>query len=261
MNNDSILLKRRGIMVSLEYLAFEVTRLCNEWCKMCMRGDAEDVNMTEDIVNHVLLDNYIQDIETIMFTGGEPTLNEKIVCYIIELIMKHKIPVRRLSMVTNAKKYPKDILEAFSDYQRYCQFNDLKCNITINFSQDVFHENYPEIIKEYQSKYPQFQYEFKGLDFIWKTGRAEYGDKFQYEILPMYVEIVMGYIWVMNTLYVTAKGNYETLGDGMYKDMDLLHMGSVFDKNLLDLIDRHGLIKNGTKEELKKLIYIARNGY
>lgn len=46
-------------MVSLEYLAFEVTRRCNEWCKMCMRGDSEEVDMSEEIVNRVLLDNYI----------------------------------------------------------------------------------------------------------------------------------------------------------------------------------------------------------
>ena len=112
-------------MISLKYLAFEVTRLCNEFCKMCMRGEAEDVNMTEDIVDRVLLDNCIQDVETIMFTGDEPTLNEKLICYIVELIMKHKIPVRHLSIVTNAKKFPKDTLEVFKDYQRYAKINNL----------------------------------------------------------------------------------------------------------------------------------------
>lgn len=246
-------------MISLKYLAFEVTRLCNEFCKMCMRGEAEDVNMTEDIVDRVLLDNCIQDVETIMFTGDEPTLNEKLICYIVELIMKHKIPVRHLSIVTNAKKFPKDTLEVFKDYQRYAKINNLKCNITINFANDVFHEKYPEIIGEYQSKYPQFQYEFKGLDFIWKTGRAEHGDKFEYKIIPMYIQTVMGYLWVMNTLYVTAKGNYETMGDGMYKDMDRIHMGSVHDKSFIDLIENHGIITNASEEEFKRLLYAARS--
>lgn len=124
---------------------------------------------------------------------------------------------------------------------------------------DVFHEAHPEIIREYKEKYPQFQYTFKNLEWIWKTGRASDGKKFEYEIIPMYVEMVMGYLWVMNTLYVTAKGNYETVGDGMYQDMDRIHMGSVFDNSILDLLGRYGEVMNGTKEEFKQLLYRARN--
>lgn len=78
------------------------------------------------------------------------------------------------------------------------------------------------------------------------------------EILPMYVQIVMGYIWVMNTLYVTAKGNYETMGDGTYKDMDKLHMGSVFDNSLIDLLERYGKIYSGSEEEFKRMLNLAR---
>ena len=246
-------------MVSLEYLALEVTRRCNEWCKMCMRGDPEEVDMSKEIVNQVLLNNDIQDIQTIMFTGGEPTLNEELICYTIELIMKHHILVPRLSMVTNAKKFPQLVLESFDDYQKYCISRNIKSNITINFSIDAFHEDYPDITRKYKEKYPQFQYLFTGLDFVWKTGRAEYGDPFEYKILPMHVQMVMGYLWVMNTLYVTAKGNYETVGDGMYSDMDQLHMGSVFDYSILDLIDKYGKIKNGTEQELKQYLYRCRN--
>ena len=173
--------------------------------------------------------------------------------------MKHNILVHRLSMVTNAKKFPKLALEAFNDYQKYCMYGNIKSEVTINFSFDPFHENYPGIRKEYYEKYPQFKYELKGLPWIWKTGRAEYGDKFEYNILPMHVQLVMDYFWVMNSLYVTAKGNYETMGDGMYSDMDRIHMGSVFDNTLLDLLDRYGKATNFTEEEFKSLLYRCRN--
>lgn len=242
-------------MVSLEYLAFEVTRRCNEWCKMCMRGNPEEVDMSEEIVNQVLLNNYIKDIQTIMFTGGEPILNEKLICYVVDLVMKNNILVNRFYTVTNAKKFPKDILEAFSDYQKYCMYKNIKCNIAIDFSVDVFHESHPEIIREYKEKYPTFQYAFKGLEWTWKTGRAEYGEKFEYKIIPIHVQIVMGYLWVMNTLYVTSKGNYETMGDGMYSDMDKIHMGSVFDNSLLDILNQYGKVTCGTEEEFKRLLY------
>ena len=246
-------------MVSLEHLSFEVTRRCNESCAMCMRGNPEDVDMSEDIVNKVLLDNYIKDIEAILFTGGEPTLNEKLICYVIDLLIKNNIPVNRLAMVTNAKKYPKDILEAFNDYKKYCKTRHLANEVLINFSVDEFHEKNPNVINEYKEKYPQFYYVTKGLDHTWKTGRSEQGDFFEYKVLPMYVQILMGYIWVRSDLYVTAKGNYETMGDGMYSDMDRIYIGSVSDYSLLDILDRYGEITYGTKEEFKKLLTIARN--
>lgn len=246
-------------MVSLEYLAFEVTRRCNEWCKMCMRGNPEEVDMSEEIVNKVLLNNYIKDIDSIMFTGGEPTLNDKLICYIIDLVIKNSILVNQFCIVTNAKKFPKDALEAFNDYLIYCKYQNTKGKIAISFSVDAFHENYPDIIREYQEKYPQFQYEFKSLNWIWKTGRSDYGDKFEYGINPMFVRLIMGYIWVMNPLYVTAKGNYETMGDGMYLDMDKINMGSVFDNSLLDILNQYGKVNYGTEEEFKKLLYMRKN--
>ena len=138
-------------------------------------------------------------------------------------------------------------------------YQNMKNEIAINFSVDVFHEEHPEIVREYSEKYPQFKYAFKNLEWIWKTGRAEYGEKFEYEIIPMYVQMIMDYLWVMNTLYVTAKGNYETVGDGMYRDMDRIHMGSVFDNSLFDLLGKYGKVMNGTEEEFKKLLYRARN--
>lgn len=245
-------------MVSLDYLAFEVTRRCNEGCKMCMRGNPEEVDMTKDIVDKVLLNNYIMDISTIMFSGGEPTLNENLICYIIEQIMKYNILVYGFSMVTNGKKYPQQILEALNDYQKYCVHKGIKSSIKINFSVDPFHEYYPDVIKMYKEKYPQFKYDFKGLDLVWKTGRAEYGEEFRYNIDPVLVQVVMGYLWIANTIYITAKGNYETVGDGAYLDMDKLNMGSVFDNSILDIIKRYGKLTYGSEEDFKRLVYKPR---
>lgn len=246
-------------MISLEYLAFEVTRRCNECCKMCMRGDPEEIDMSQEVVNKVLLNNNIRDIETILFSGGEPTLNENLVCYIIDLIIKNNILVSKFSLVTNAKKFPKLILEAFDDYQKYCSYENIKSNIVVNFSVDVFHENHQEIISEYREKYPNFHYDFKGLSRILKTGRAEYGEKFEYKIDPMLVDVYIGFLSVMNSLYITAKGNYETIGDGMYSDMDQVNMGSVFDNSLLDILEQYGKVVYGSKEQFKRMIYRAKN--
>lgn len=263
---DTICNKKEGgreKMISLDLLAFEVTRRCNELCKMCMRGEAENIDMTEGIVNQVLLDNYIQNISTICFSGGEPTLNEKLVCYTIEFIIKNKIPVQCLSMVTNAKYYPIEILEAFNDYQRYCQlnhyFNQYKNNIIIDFSTDLFHENCHDTIQKYQENFPQFEYRFKNIDRMWATGKATQGERFWYKILPIYIRLDMGFIQVINNIYVTAKGCYETLGDGAYKDMDKINMGVVYEKSLLDIIEKHGKICTGDTEKFKKMIYTMRN--
>ncbi len=44
----------------------------------------------------------------------------------------------------------------------------------------------------------------------------------------------------------------------MYKDMDKLNMASVFDKSMLYLLWEYGEYRDGTEEDLKRLINIAR---
>ena len=51
-------------MISLENLSLEITRRCNELCPgFCMRGNAQNLDMSKKIVDKVLLNNNIDCIE------------------------------------------------------------------------------------------------------------------------------------------------------------------------------------------------------
>ena len=177
--------------------------------------------------------------------------------------------IKEIQITTNGKYYPKLALEALKDYHEYCLINKIGTpgyNVGFSFSIDPFHENIfseqkTEVRKQYFSNYPQFIYINKLLDSPYKTGKCNYGEEFIYQIEPIYVACnpAKNYIMTSDTLYVTAKGNYETVGDGSYQDMDKINMGSVYEKSLLDLIEEYGKDINGDNKTLKRVITFQKN--
>lgn len=64
-------MKRNEIFV--ENLCLEVTRRCNMGCAHCLRGNAEDLDMSHETIEQVL--GQVDVIGQVTFTGGEPSLN------------------------------------------------------------------------------------------------------------------------------------------------------------------------------------------
>jgi len=58
----------------IDNLYFEVTRRCNMKCGHCLRGCAQKVDLTIDIVDRFLRLNEVTSIGRIGFSGGEPSL-------------------------------------------------------------------------------------------------------------------------------------------------------------------------------------------
>lgn len=62
-------------IADIYHLAIEVTRRCNMECAHCLRGDAQAVDMTQEIV-----DRFVDGLEEgmsigdVTLTGGEPSL-------------------------------------------------------------------------------------------------------------------------------------------------------------------------------------------
>jgi len=75
--------------VATDNLVLEVTRKCNMNCAHCLRGNAEDKDISFDLID-ILLDN-IDSINMITFTGGEPSLNVKALKYFREQVIKREI--------------------------------------------------------------------------------------------------------------------------------------------------------------------------
>lgn len=246
-------------------LTFEVTRRCNICCEHCMRGDPQNIEITKEIVDEVLDNNKIVSIENLAFSGGEPTLNEDIIVYIIDKIIDNDIDVNNISMVTNGTIYSEKIVKAFKKFNAYRNRNiveklkfklsqhpellevALKENIDsharITFSTDQFHGDMYRVIEKYRLVAPELEYTFNGPmkeKDIYKTGRSKIGKEFTYTITPVrYFEEPDGY-HTFDYIYVTALGYYESEGMGSYKDMDALNIGSVFEKEIEDILVEYG---------------------
>ena len=64
--------------LSYSNLQIELTRRCNQECAHCCRGDAQDLDLTEEIVDAFFEKNEFHSFGRLLFSGGEPTLNGKL---------------------------------------------------------------------------------------------------------------------------------------------------------------------------------------
>ena len=59
--------------VSYGNLMIEVTRKCNLKCKHCMRGDAQNFELSYEAIDNLL--DRMNGVQMLAFTGGEPPVS------------------------------------------------------------------------------------------------------------------------------------------------------------------------------------------
>ncbi len=250
----------------LHLLALETTRKCNTKCGHCMRGLSQNMDLSSEMVDSILENEEIERIDSICFSGGEPTLNPSIIIYTINKIIKNYIDVGKLIMLTNGLIFNQELINAFNQFNEYRNKRnieqiksyrkfDQKCinqlikdytdnHVRITFSTDQFHQALdPNVENEY------LEYS-KGLEItktkpfeeknIYKTGLATVGKDFNYELATLhYCENHDSY-FILDHIYLTATGYLTSEGMGQYTDMDKINMGSVFDTSIKDILINFG---------------------
>lgn len=161
--------------VYIKGISVDVTRRCNVECKHCLRGDAENEDITKEIIDRLL--DEIQDfyILKINITGGEPCLNPDMVLYFAEQISKRGIKVLQITMPSNGTIQNEVIKQAFSTFAEYflavknekwykdiCKYYNVNVekNVVIVLSQEE-HENKNILAatKKYYSTIPYDNFE------------------------------------------------------------------------------------------------------
>ena len=125
--------------IHINSLALEVTRRCNMHCAHCLRGDAQNQDMDPAMVSTFL--SQVDTIDSILFTGGEPTLNLPVIRQTLNVCKTLRIPVLNFYIVTNGKEVSREFLELMIDWYVYC----IDCGGEVDFcgvalSQDRYHD-------------------------------------------------------------------------------------------------------------------------
>ena len=132
--------------VIIDSLIIEVTRRCNMSCSHCLRGDAENVDM--DIKYVDTLFSKIDQIYTLTFTGGEPSLVPDIIHQVLDSANRNDVEITNFYLVTNSKKITMEFIQVLLRiYQEYHNFYNEEDMPIIQWSNDIYHDE-DEIDKE-----------------------------------------------------------------------------------------------------------------
>lgn len=123
------------LKVNAGTLILEVTRRCNQQCAHCLRGHCQAMDMTKETIDAVL--DSMESIGSVVFTGGEPTLNLPIIQYFFEEANRHgKLP-SCFWLATNGLEHQIELAKILLDWYPLMEEQSL-CGVTI--SVDQFHK-------------------------------------------------------------------------------------------------------------------------
>lgn len=247
--------------MKLEYysIAIEVTRRCNFFCEnYCMRGPKQNLDIKNEYIEK-LLSNDIDKIYRITFTGGEPTLNADAIKYCVDKIIDDNLDVVFLDIVTNGSIYDEKIVEAarkFNNYNNNREITNIKDSdsyLDSWFKIHVSRDKYHDVSKDMSYKYSEaglavFDKRFGNL---LKSGKSSEGEELETDIDN--IKVYRDTVWT--GLYLTAKGNLSSFGDGDYDYLDENASDYLIEDNNLDkfVIDRLNS-KSKPSKKIKKLM-------
>lgn len=162
--------------LELYSVSIAVTDKCNMHCAHCLRGDGCGRDIPFKYIDNFL--EGVRSIESLTFTGGEPTLNVPAIRYTLDYLKAHDIALYGFYIVTNGKYLPDEFLRVCMDLWVYavgvCGGEADMCGVTI--SRDMYHEEIGDDTRRLLSAFSFFRPEDKTTDWehipLLNRGRA-----------------------------------------------------------------------------------------
>lgn len=148
-------------MSHISSLVIEVTRKCNMKCKHCLRGSAQSVNINKRYITTLL--KQVDEIYTVTFTGGEPSLNVEAIEFFIEEVKRLNVYVGSFYIVTNGKNIKAEFVLACLKLYSLCSEKEA-CQVQV--SNDLYHYEEARYNEELLS----------GLAFFSKRNESDYAE-------------------------------------------------------------------------------------
>ena len=242
----------------LNKLAVEITRKCNQNCKHCMRGEAQDLTITTDIIDKIF-DN-ISDVRTMIgLTGGEPLLEVDTIQYFCEKLINSNWNPQELQIITNgdvSSETKKRIIEILC---RVCDKKKIICRLLL--SVDQFHKkvDYIKLLNSFrdeiqlQSKttykiYCEIMRDKANRDNLLFLGRAKDNEVYlKNNDIQLYYKPDLKYPHRINIekdrincfMSILANGNVSLLQDYEYVYADRHSLGNLLNESFKSIVDSY----------------------
>ena len=224
----------------LSSLVLEVTRRCNMTCAHCMRGDAQNKDISTTVIDRLLDSVEGHGIGSVTLTGGEPSLNVPAIQYFVDQVQSRKIGVGSFYCVTNGKVESLPLVHALIDLYAYCDEPEMSF---LAMSHDAYHETVQK--SKLYSALKFFNTEGHGPaseEAIIREGRARengFGKrKYRQESWDIDAEDGSEYVSVNNTLHIAVNGNVMPGCDFSFARVDRERVGNVLREPLKEIIAR-----------------------
>lgn len=207
-------------------IIIELTRWCNLECGHCLRGERQRMRLKKEYLNQFLSNfNYI---DTVTFTGGEPTLAVDLIEHFMDYCRIHDLNFSNYYIATNAEKITKRFLNVWGRLHNWADSNEISA---IDISNDKFHMGNPQAYKllDYAEmngmenchfKYNKFKPDYENCI---SEGRAENwssrkSNAPEFMIRTEKDQDIIGYI--EGELYLNCKGNIINGCDWSFESQD-----------------------------------------
>ena len=248
-------------------LGIEVTRRCNKACPHCARGDAQDLTISEAMINRMI--EAVDDVRMVRIGNGEALLELDRIEYLIRKINESSWNVIYIEVTTNGSILDRRIIDAF---ESFCGSGHGKRVAIIRISNDQFHneaeferayEYYSSAAKEANERLRQkvgkriihvhytLESGSREIEHIWYEGRAvnyikrgqdgyavENISSFAYPCLYKH-RICVKDSTIGCALQITVNGDVTFFEEVSYEHLDEMAIGNVAVDNLVDIVDRH----------------------
>lgn len=139
--------------LSFANLFIEITRKCNLKCAHCFKGDAQNIDMSHEVIDAFLSKTAV--IYRLYFAGGEPTLNIDGMRYFLEACKRNHVALCYMSFTTNGTIQNQELIELIRDYSDYISNfleNDgiQRVKVSLPVSVDRYHAEYTDCDSNYQ---------------------------------------------------------------------------------------------------------------
>lgn len=236
----------------VDHLVLEITRRCNASCSHCLRGNAENHDMSFSVINKIL--ENVSTIELVTFSGGEPSLVPEKIEYFLNWVKENKIKLKNFCVITNGKIASRELVQVLIEMYAYTKkFFEIDCSKLI-ISKDHFHKKEIPDVSEAENLYSSLKF-FDPNEKLTLTdeeivneGRCvdfSYGHEAYSDSIRLKRDTNGKIVFVGGILFVTALGDIVMSSDLSYDSEEKQKIGNILDNDLVDILEDYKKKKEG----------------